>query len=244
MIVQGSHLDSVVPGPGINDNGSGSSYNLEAAIQIAEKQIKPRNKIRFAWWGAEEFNLLGSEFYVDSLSDAEFAKILANLNHDMIASPNFVRFVYDGDGSDTATAGPPGSAQIEQIFLDWFDSQGLATDPTAFDGRSDYGPFIARGAPAGGLFTRCRRESRRQAQADVYGGVAGEAYDRCYHQACDTISNLNNTAFDQMSDGAATALVTLANTTGPLATVTATVTRAVAHQRAANAVYRGELAQR
>jgi Zn-dependent M28 family amino/carboxypeptidase len=242
VVVQGSHLDSVVPGPGINDNGSGSSYNLEAAIQISKKQIKPRNKIRFAWWGAEELNLLGSQFYVDSLSDAEFAKILANLNHDMIASPNFVRFVYDGDGSDTATAGPPGSAQIEQIFLDWFDSQGLATDPTAFDGRSDYGPFIARGAPAGGLFTGAEG-IKTQAQADVYGGVAGEAYDRCYHQACDTISNLNNTAFDQMSDGAATALVTLANTTGPLA-ATATVTRAVAHQRAASAVYRGELAQR
>ena len=78
---------------------------------------------------------------------------MLNLNHDMIASPNFVRFVYDGDGSDTPTAGPPGSAQIEQVFLDWFDSQGLATEPTAFDGRSDYGPFIARGAPAGGLFT-------------------------------------------------------------------------------------------
>jgi Zn-dependent M28 family amino/carboxypeptidase len=243
VVVQGSHLDSVVPGPGINDNGSGSSYNLEAAIQIAEKQIKPRNKIRFAWWGAEELNLLGSQFYVDSLSDEEFAKILANLNHDMIASPNFVRFVYDGDGSDTATAGPDGSAQIEQIFLDWFDSQGLATDPTAFDGRSDYGPFIARGAPAGGLFTGAEG-IKTQAQADVYGGVVGEAYDRCYHQACDTISNLNNTAFDQMSDGAATALVTLANTTGPLAPDTATVTRAVAHQRTANAVYRGELAQR
>ena len=108
--------------------------------------------------------------------------------------------------------------------------------------RSDYGPFIARGAPAGGLFTGAEG-IKTQAQADVYGGVAGEAYDRCYHQACDTISNLNNTAFDQMSDGAATALVTLANTTGPLA-ATATVTRAVAHQRAASAVYLGELAQR
>ena len=41
----------------------------------------------------------------------EFAKILANLNFDMIASPNFVRFVYDGDGSDTGTAGPAGSAR-------------------------------------------------------------------------------------------------------------------------------------
>ena len=65
----------------------------------------------------------------------------------MIASPNYVRFVYDGDGSDTPTAGPPGSAQIEDVFNDYFDSIGLAHDPTAFDGRSDYGPFIANGVP-------------------------------------------------------------------------------------------------
>jgi len=210
VIVQGSHLDSVVPGPGINDNGSGSAYNLESAIQVMQKHVKTKNAIRFAWWGAEEFNLLGSQHYVDSLSDAEFAKIAANLNFDMIASPNFVRFVYDGDGSDTGTAGPDGSGAIEQLFVDWFDSQGLATEPTAFDGRSDYGPFIDRGAPAGGLFTGAEGVKTAD-EAVTYGGVAGEAYDRCYHKACDTISNLNTIAFEQMADGAATVLMQLAD---------------------------------
>jgi Zn-dependent M28 family amino/carboxypeptidase len=209
VIVQGSHLDSVTAGPGINDNGSGSSYNLESAIQVGKNKIKTHNKIRFAFWGAEEFNLLGSQYYVDNLSDAERAQILANLNFDMIASPNFVRFVYDGDGSDTGTEGPPGSGQIEQIFVDWFASQGLASEPTAFDGRSDYGPFIDVGIPAGGLFTGAEG-IKTAGQAIVYGGVAGEAYDRCYHQACDTMSNLNTTGFDQMSDAGATALMTLA----------------------------------
>jgi Zn-dependent M28 family amino/carboxypeptidase len=165
--------------------------------------------------GAEEFNLLGSTHYVNSLSDAEFAKILLNLNFDMIASPNFVRFVYDGDGSDTPTPGPAGSAQIEQVFLDYFASRGLATSPTAFDGRSDYGPFIGRGAPPGGLFSGAEG-IKTAAQASVYGGVAGEAYDHCYHQACDTFSNLNDTSLDQLSDGAATALVTFAMTKDPV----------------------------
>src|SRR4029450_4215366 len=55
----------------------------------------------------------------------------------MLASPNYVRFVYDGDGSDTPVAGPAGSAQIEAVFNDYFAGQGLATDPTAFDCRSD-----------------------------------------------------------------------------------------------------------
>ncbi len=78
------------------------------------------------------------------------------LNFDMVGSPNFVRFVYDGDLSDSPPppgGAPEGSAQIEELFLDYFASQGLATQPTAFDGRSDYGPFIEVGIPAGGLFT-------------------------------------------------------------------------------------------
>jgi Zn-dependent M28 family amino/carboxypeptidase len=241
VVVQGSHLDSVLPGPGINDNGSGSAYNLESAIQLAKKNIKPKNKIRFAWWGAEELNLLGSAHYVNSLSDDEFAKILLNLNFDMIASPNYVRFVYDGDGSDTPTPGPPGSAAIEQVFLDYFASRGLATSPTAFDGRSDYGPFIARGAPAGGLFSGAEGIKTAD-QASVYGGVAGQAYDPCYHQACDTFANLNNTALDQLSDGAATALVTFGMTKDPVAGITLGPQRASAS--AAAGEYRGPSPQR
>jgi Zn-dependent M28 family amino/carboxypeptidase len=247
VVVQGSHLDSRLEGPGINDNGSGSAYNLESAIQLAKTHIVPRNKIRFAWWGAEELNLLGSTAYVNSLSDVDFSKIMLNLNHDMIASPNFVRFVYDGDGSDTATVGPPGSAQIEQVFLSWFASQGLATAPTAFDGRSDYGPFIARGAPAGGLFTGAEG-IKTVPQARVYGGLAGIAYDPCYHQLCDNITNLNDTAFDQMSDGAAQALMTFAMTKRAVSATTARVHRRASRhtmaKRLARNTYLGALAQR
>ena len=194
VVVQGSHLDSVVAGPGINDNGSGSAYNLESAIQLAKSTSGRAIRCASRSGVPRSSNLVGSTFYVNSLSDAEFSKIALNLNHDMLASPNFVRFVYDGDGSDTGTAGPAGSAQIEQVFLKYFQSQGLATEATAFDGRSDYGPFIARGAPAGGLFSGAEVIKTPEQQA-IYGGVAGEAFDRCYHQACDTISNLNTTSF-------------------------------------------------
>ena len=55
---------------------------------------------------------------------AQQAKIYANLNFDMLGSPNYVRFVYDGDGSASEPAGPPGSDAIEQIFTDYFTSQG------------------------------------------------------------------------------------------------------------------------
>jgi Zn-dependent M28 family amino/carboxypeptidase len=209
VVVVGAHLDSVIAGPGINDNGSGSSTILEIAEEMAELGIRNRQQVRFAFWGAEELNLLGSEHYVNTLSDDDLGKIVANLNFDMLGSPNYVRFVYDGDGSDTPTAGPPGSAQIETIFNQYFASQGLATEPTAFDGRSDYGPFIAVGIPAGGLFSGAEGEKTVE-QAAVYGGTANEPYDSCYHQACDTTNNLSTKALNELGDGAAHAVMTLA----------------------------------
>jgi Zn-dependent M28 family amino/carboxypeptidase len=211
VLVVGAHLDSVVAGPGINDDGSGTATNLEIAVQLAKLKIKPRQKIRFAFWGAEEAGLLGSEHYVASLSDTQLTKIFANLNFDMVGSPNYVRFVYDGDGSATGTAGPYGSDQIETLFNDYFADRGLATDPTAFNGRSDYGPFIDAGIPAGGLFSGAEGK-KTEAQAAVYGGTAGEAYDSCYHAACDDIDNLNPKALAELGDAAAHAVLTLALT--------------------------------
>ncbi len=213
-IVVGAHLDSVSFGPGINDNGSGSGGILEIAEQL--EKTKLRNQIRFMWFSAEESGLLGSTYYVEHLTDEERADIAAMLNFDMIASPNFVRFVYDGDLSDTvdpgeddlAPAARPGSAAIEDVFLDYFGSRGLATDPTDFDGRSDYGPFIAAGIPAGGLFTGAE-EIKTAEQAAIYGGAAGVAFDPCYHAACDTLDNLNMTGLEQMADAAAHATLTL-----------------------------------
>jgi Zn-dependent M28 family amino/carboxypeptidase len=212
-IVIGSHLDSVAAGPGINDNGSGSATDLETAIQIAKLGLEPRRALRFAFWGAEEEGLLGSTHYVENLGDA-ISDIYANLNFDMLASPNYVRFVYDGDNSAFPVGGnvqsaPPGSGQIEALFNSYFAGLGLATDPTAFDGRSDYGPFIAVGIPAGGLFSGAEG-LKTTAQAAAYGGVAGQPYDACYHQACDTITNVNTKALGEMGDGVAHATWTLA----------------------------------
>jgi Zn-dependent M28 family amino/carboxypeptidase len=209
VVVVGAHLDSVTAGPGINDNGSGVSTILEIAEEMSELGIRNRQKLRFAFWGAEEANLVGSTHYVQTLSDNELGNIVANLNFDMLGSPNYVRFVYDGDGSPTGIAGPPGSAQIEAMFNEYFTSQGLATDPTPFDGRSDYGPFIEVGIPAGGLFSGAEGEKTPE-QAAVYGGTAGEPYDPCYHEACDDINNLSTRALFELGDGAAHAVMTLA----------------------------------
>ena len=210
VVVVGAHLDSVAEGPGINDNGSGTATILETAIQMSKLGIQPRQQLRFAFWGAEESGLLGSTYYVDHLSQDKLSSIYANLNFDMLGSPNYVRFVYDGDGSgDSEAGGPPGSAQIEDIFTNYFADRGLETAPTDFDGRSDYGPFIAAGIPAGGLFSGAEG-IKTEAEAAIFGGKAGVAYDRCYHQACDTINNVNTKALAELGDAAAHAVMTLA----------------------------------
>ena len=43
-----------------------------------------------------------------SLTETELTNIFANLNFDMLGSPNPVRFVFDGDSSDGAPTPPPG----------------------------------------------------------------------------------------------------------------------------------------
>lgn len=203
VVVVGAHLDSVAVGPGINDNGSGSATILEIAEELAE--AKPRalqRPVRFAFWGAEEAGLLGAEHYVANLTPEQLSTIYANLNFDMLGSTNYVRFVYDGNGSEGGQAGPAGSDAIESIFTDWFDRKNLASAATDFDGRSDYGPFIDAGIPAGGLFSGAEGVKTEE-QAATYGGTAGAAYDACYHAECDDMSNISTKALHELGDAAA-----------------------------------------
>ena len=213
VVMVGAHLDSVNAGPGINDNGSGSAAILETALQMAK--VKPRNKVRFAWWGAEESSLVGSTYYVNNLSQAERDKIALYLNFDMVGSPNHVFFIYDGDDSDGVGAGPgpAGSAEIEKLFEGFYASRGIPFKGTDFSGRSDYGPFITiAGIPSGGLFTGAEGIKTAE-EAAIWGGTAGQQYDPCYHQACDTYANNNNDALDVNADAIAAATLSYAQNT-------------------------------
>ncbi|GIF77343.1 M28 family peptidase [Asanoa siamensis] len=237
VVMAGAHLDSEPDTVGINDNGSGSAALLEVALQMAK--TKTPHKTRFAWWGAEESNLVGSTFYVGELTAEQQANIALYLNFDMIASANYILGVYDGDDSaaEGAGAGPPGSAEIEAVFQDFFADRDRPTRAADFTGRSDYGPFIATGIPAGGLFTGAEVLKTAQDVAD-YGGVEGAQYDPCYHDPCDSLfpvrngadaalykeldrqydmlGNLNLEALDINSDAMATAILTFALDTSSL----------------------------
>ena len=209
-VMVGAHLDSVSSGPGINDNGTGSAGILEVALQLAASADDPTKHVRFAWWGAEEHGLIGSTRYVQGLTSTQRSQIDGYYNFDMIGSPNPGYFIYDGDNSDGTGSGPgpSGSAYLEQVLVDYFTGIGVPTRGTDFDGRSDYGPFIQYGIPAGGTFTGA--EGRKTtAQVQLWGGTAS-AFDPCYHSSCDDMDNLSTTALDRNSDAIAHAVWTFA----------------------------------
>lgn len=208
VVALGGHTDSVEAGPGINDDGSGIISNLVVAKALTRFSVK--NAVRFCFWTAEEFGLLGSNYYVNSLNATEQAKIRLYLNFDMIASPNYALMIYDGDGSAFNLTGPAGSAQIERLFEDYYTSIRKPFVPTEFNGRSDYQAFILNGIPAGGLFTGAEA-IKTEEQAQLFGGQAGVALDANYHAKGDNMTNLNREAFLINSRATAFAVAMYAN---------------------------------
>lgn len=238
IVMLGAHLDSVAAGPGINDNGSGSAGILEYAIRLNKKMktlpVKQKNKVRFAWWAAEEAGLVGSDYYTNEvfsayyddaqaqimdelgvtdpndLTDEQWDMVEARyleinpvkmyLNFDMIGSPNYIFGVMDGDLSDTKDSPdnaypgdfepPEGTGHIEGMFVEFFTDKGEATVPQALSKRSDYSGFADWGIAFGGLFTGAERVKSAE-EADQFGGEVDVAYDKCYHQSCDDLNNVN-----------------------------------------------------
>ncbi|KAI6765368.1 hypothetical protein HG530_006438 [Fusarium avenaceum] len=169
VVMLGAHLDSVQAGPGINDDGSGTTLILETAKAL--QHFSTKLKVRFGWWGAEENGLVGSRYYVNNLKTAEVDNLLTYLNFDMVSRGFYG--VFDGTGEKKAPGGPPGSEVIEDLFRDYFKSKKIEVTPVGLTGGSDYVPFLqVIQKPVGGLFTG-----------------TGLEQDACYHQACDNITN-------------------------------------------------------
>merc|ERR1712216_625477 len=96
---------------------------MEIATQIANKYGTIPSSwpaLRFCWWGGEEEGLLGSHHYVEDLktnSPEDLQKIILNLNFDMVASPNFVRGVYNGMSAEADDI-RNSSASISDMFIE------------------------------------------------------------------------------------------------------------------------------
>ena len=178
----GGHLDSVLDGPGINDNGSGVATLLALAESVAA-QPEPALTIRFGFWAAEEFGEFGSTAYVDALSIADRGRLKAYVNLDMVGSVGGTRQVYDDQ------LAPEGSARITQLLTDALAAAGTPGTPTDLGGASDHAQFQRVGIPTGGLFS---------------------GLDACYHLACDTRANIDLTMLLSLASATASTLESLA----------------------------------
>ena len=197
----GSHLDSVLDGPGIDDNGSGVATLLSMAASVAANP-QPSKTIRFGFWGAEENGFLGSHAYVSSLDPAQIGQIGAYLNLDMVASPGGERIVYNDPGA------PPGSAQLSQQLLNALLAAGKPGLPEDESHESDHESFAAVGVPISGVFSGINDMDKVEVAA--FGGTVGQPADPCYHMSCDTHANINLDSAVTLGDAAATVLQQLA----------------------------------
>lgn len=85
MYILGAHIDSKLPEvpTGADDDASGCSLLLEVARIFS--YLEPEISIRFVWFNAEEFGLLGSKSYVvQRINAAEEPIWLGMIQHDMI----------------------------------------------------------------------------------------------------------------------------------------------------------------
>lgn len=188
-VMLGAHSDGVSEGPGINDDGSGTISLLQVATELTAFEVN--NCVRFAWWSGEEEGLLGSDYYVDQLTPEENLEIRVFMDYDMMASPNFAYQVYNATNAEN----PVGSEELRDLYVDWYTQQGLNYTFIPFDGRSDYSAFILNGIPGGGIATGAEGVKTKE-EEEVFGGVAGDWYDPCYHQLCDDLGNVNMTAWE------------------------------------------------
>lgn len=184
VVMLGAHLDSVQAGAGINDDGSGSSLLLEILTALRHYEGFA-NKVRFAWWAAEESGLVGSLHYTAALTPAEADRIRFYFNFDMVASPHADYQVYVGDNE--------GDEHGAEKLLEWLRADGRLARYVNFGDSSDYVGFLELGIPSSGLFTG-----------------ASAATDPCYHLACDGLGNANLTALMANAKAAASAVAEFA----------------------------------
>lgn len=178
VVMIGAHLDSVLDGPGINDNGSGVAATLEIARQLAAEGIPDGWTVRVGLWGAEEFGSIGSRAYAASLGD----EVEAYLNLDMAGSINGANLVYDEPQA------PAGSERITEAFEAALQARGEPGELVDLGGSSDHFGFAQAGIPTGGLFAGAS-ETGGAAQPGASGG--GPAPDPCYHIGCDDLDNVD-----------------------------------------------------
>ena len=220
----GAHIDGVANGPGINDDGTGTAMNLTIAHQILKLGVPLKYKIRFGWFSGEEQGLFGSTFAVNQLNSVQTQQTLGMLDYDMIASTNWIPFMYIPNPSETALPAMQrdSEATMSNIHINYLQSRlGVTKTDYQFDNRSDYAQWRARNVPATGLYTgaegiKTLAQMNGTPATDTapavngYGGQSGIQADPCYHEWCDTVFNLSEYGMNEFTDVLAHATLSLA----------------------------------
>lgn len=100
VIVVGAHYDCVEQTFGTDDNASGVGVLLELASIYSTKESP--YTIRFILFSAEEPGCLGSQYYVDNLSQEECDRIACMINIDTIAAGDNM-YLYGGTVDDSGS---------------------------------------------------------------------------------------------------------------------------------------------
>ena len=100
VIVVGAHYDCVEQTFGTDDNASGVGVLLELASIYSTKESP--YTIRFVLFSAEEPGCLGSQYYVDNLSQEERDRIACMINIDSIAAGDNM-YLYGGTVDDSGS---------------------------------------------------------------------------------------------------------------------------------------------
>lgn len=215
VIMIGAHYDSVIFGPGINDNASGVAVLLEIISSIQDSSITPEKTLRFAFWDSEETGVEGSPAYYNSLSDADRSQIEAYINVDMVATIGGEVQISDTDGStvqaildEAITNGveeesiemlrafygamkfAQGSEKLEELTKEIFTQLNVdIVEDLTFAMNSDTGPFFATIPTIGITVTKMSTEASEDG-----GEIVNFA--PCYHQACDDLSNIDKSVLE------------------------------------------------
>jgi len=224
VVVVDAHLDAIY-GAGMLDNASGSATILDIALKM--KNVNPLNKLRFIWFGGEELGLLGSSYYINSLSSNELSHIGYDLDADVTATPNYIIGVLDPAAPDffggtVSSTFPNRVYKASTISRDqaiaYFDSVGLKHELLSPTGTDAFN-FNAVGIPAGGLLTG-QDCCKSQNEVNLFGGSLGNyegnipSFDGgCVDNPfrwCDNLSNNDPTVLTFMSKAFATMVVQMA----------------------------------
>ena len=207
-IIIGAHYDTVPDSPGVDDNGSGVAVLLSLAKALSDRTYE--YPVRLIAFDMEEFGLLGSTHYVQSLTAAqERIKVMLSLEMlgytddapDSQAYPPGLKYFYPNQGNFIALVGNVRSLLSMRFLSKKIQQAGAPCEclPVPFNGqplpatrRSDHAPFWDAGFPA------------------MMVTDTADFRNPYYHSPNDTLETLNLTFITQIANGLREAIATLA----------------------------------